>query len=233
MNKKESFLIERFDEMGSTNTYLKEKRADGQNRIAVALCQSGGRGTKGRSFSSERGGVYLSKLTFYEDLPASKAFSIMASTATAVCKTLVFYGIQPVIKWPNDIFVNDKKICGILIENTFSGAKISSSIVGVGLNVVNSLPEELSEIATTMQLASGMEFSVSEVTERLIDELLHGCSMEEYISFVGYMGASAELLIGDERVHGTLISVDDRGSLTVEIDGKRRVLTAAEVSVRL
>jgi BirA family biotin operon repressor/biotin-[acetyl-CoA-carboxylase] ligase len=233
MNANKSFLIERFDEIGSTNTYLKEKRADGQNRIAVALCQTGGRGTKGRSFSSARGGVYLSKLTFYDDLPVAKAFSIMASTAVAVCKTLVFYGIQPVIKWPNDIFVNDKKICGILIENVFSGSKISSSIVGVGLNVVNTLPEELHEIATTMRLSSGKEFSVSEVTEKLIDELQRDYSIDEYISFVGYMGTSAELLIGDERVHGRLLSVDETGGLWVEIQGEERRLTSAEVSVRI
>lgn len=230
---KNNFLIENFEEIGSTNTYLKEKRADGQNRIAVARCQSGGRGTKGRSFSSEVGGVYLSKLTFYDDLPASKAFSIMASAATAVCKTLAFYGIQSVIKWPNDVFVNGKKICGILIENVFSGAKISSSIVGIGLNVVNTLPKELKDIATTMQQASGKNFSVAEVTEKLIEELQKECSMEEYISFVGYMGGSAELLIGDKRVHGILLCVDETGGLWVEVQGEKRRLTSAEVSVRI
>ena len=60
--------------------------------------------------------------------------------------------LKPKIKWANDVFVANKKICGILIENIFSGNKISSSLIGVGLNVNNDLPEELNEIATTMRL---------------------------------------------------------------------------------
>ncbi len=64
-----------------------------------------GKGTKGRSFSSEKGGVYLSVLRFYENLPAKDAFLIMAGTCAAVCKTLESGGLQPKIKWPNDVFV--------------------------------------------------------------------------------------------------------------------------------
>jgi len=230
---KNSFLIEQFEEMESTNLYIKEKRSEGVNRIVMARRQTGGRGTKGRSFSSEEGGVYLSKLTFYERFPSAQAFFVMASAAVAVCETLVFYGFQPVIKWANDVYVNDKKICGILIENVFSGSNISSSIVGIGLNVYNALPAELHSIATTMEQASGKRFSVEEVTKKLIDELKKEHTMEEYISFIGYMGASAELLIGDERVHGTLLNVDETGGLWVEIQGEKRRLTSAEVSVRI
>lgn len=233
MNGEKTFLIEHSEEMESTNLYIKEKRAEGVNRIVTARRQTGGRGTKGRSFSSEEGGVYLSKLTFYDNFPASQAFSIMASAAVAVCKTLVFYGFAPVIKWANDVYVNDKKICGILIENVFSGSNISSSIVGVGLNVYNVLPEELHSIATTMEQASGKRFSVEEVTQKLIEELKKERKIDEYISFIGYMGASAELILGDERVHGTLLRVDETGGLWVEIQGEKRRLTSAEVSVRI
>lgn len=233
MNGEKSFLIEHFEEMESTNLYIKEKREEGVDRIVTARRQTGGRGTKGRSFSSEEGGVYLSKLTFYEGFPASQAFSIMASAAVAVCKTLVFYGFAPVIKWANDVYVNDKKICGILIENVFSGSNISSSIVGIGLNVYNVLPEELHSIATTMEQASGKRFSVEEVTQKLIEELRKERKIEEYISFIGYMGASAELILGDERVHGILLKVDETGGLWAEIQGEKRRLTSAEVSVRI
>lgn len=228
-----SFVIERFEEMESTNLYIKEKRAEGVNRIVTACRQTGGRGTKGRSFSSEEGGVYLSKLTFYEKFPSSQAFFVMASAAVAVCETLVFYGFKPAIKWANDVYVNDKKICGILIENVFSGSNISSSIVGIGLNVYNALPDELHSIATTMEQVSGKRFSVEEVTKKLIEELKKEHTMEEYISFIGYMGTSAELLIGDERVHGTLLEVDETGGLWVEIQGEKRRLTSVEVSVRI
>ena len=157
----------------------------------------------------------------------------MAGAAVAVCETLAYFGLKSLVKWPNDIFVNDKKIAGILIENTLSGKNISSSIVGIGLNVNNGLPTELSGIATSMQAETGKTFSVEAVRERLIEELSHPWEMEKYLSFLGYMGREATLLIGDERIPATLLFVDDEGGLTVEIKGEKRRLTAAEVSIRL
>ena len=223
----------RFETLPSTQDYVKQQRINGQSLIVTAAAQTGGRGTKGRSFSSDVGGVYLSKLSFYEDFPAKQAFLIMVRTAVAVCETLRFYGLKPLIKWPNDVWVNDKKICGILIENVFSGDKISSSAVGIGLNVHNSLPADLRPIATTMQETLGKFYSVEEVTERLIAELDKPWSMKEYRSYIGYMGRQATLILGNECLHGTLICVDDEGGLTVEIDGVARRLTAGEVSVRI
>ena len=177
--------------------------------------------------------MYLSKLSFYENFPTKEAFKIMAGAAVAVCETLRHFGLKAVVKWPNDIFVNDKKICGILIENVFSGKNISSSIVGIGLNVNNSLPAELLEIATSMQAETGKTFSVEGVRERLIEELSRPLEMEKYLSYLGYMGREVTLLIGDERIPATLLFVDNEGGLTVEIEGEKRRLTAAEVSIRL
>ncbi len=222
-----------FNTLPSTQDYAKEQRAGGVNLVVTAAEQTGGKGTKGRSFSSQTGGVYLSKLTFYENLTVKNAFQIMIGAAVAVCETLRFYGLKPLIKWPNDIWVNDKKICGILIENVLSGDKVRSSVVGIGLNVLNDLPEELTEIATTMRLEMGATPTAEEVTARLIEELEKIRTMDDYRAYLGYMGREAILLSGDERVHGRLISVDDEGGLQVEIDGKPRRFTAAEVSVRI
>ena len=225
--------IEYFDVLPSTQDYIKEKRALGEDLIVTADRQTGGKGTKGRSFSSCEGGVYLSKLTFYQNFPTKKAFQIMMGAAVAVCKTLRFYKLAPQIKWPNDIFVNDKKICGILIENTFSGGNISSSIVGIGLNVNNPLPDELLEIATAMAKETGKKFSVDEVRTRLIEELSQSVTPQEYQSFLGYMGREVWLTLGDERVRGCLLSVDEEGGLWVNIHGEKHRLTAAEVSIQV
>ena len=225
--------IENFEILPSTQEYIKEKRALGEDLIVTAKSQTGGKGTKGRSFSSLEGGTYLSKLTFYENFPAKEAFKIMAGAAVAVCETLAHFGVKALVKWPNDIFVNDKKICGILIENVFSGKNISSSIVGIGLNVNNSLPAELLEIATSMQAETGKTFSVEEVRDRLIEELSRPREMDEYLSFLGYMEREVTLILIDERIPATLLFVDNEGGLTVEIEGEKRRLTAAEVSIRL
>ncbi len=223
--------ILRFSEIASTNEYAKGQRSFQKDLIVLADRQFGGKGTKGRSFSSEKGGVYLSKLSFPK-LPAEQAFEIMAGAATAVCKTLTAYGLKPCIKWPNDIHVGGKKICGILIENTLSGKDVFASVVGIGLNVCNTLPSELSDIATVMSAELIEVPSVDEVANRLIDELCQPVCMDEYLSFLGYMGREAELILGDERIPATLLSVDSEGKLHVRTADGERAFAAAEVSVR-
>ncbi len=223
----------RLEETPSTNDLAKAKRGEGKSLFITAKKQSGGRGTKGRSFSSMEGGVYLSLLRFHENFPAKNAFSIMCSAAVAACETLAFYGAQPQIKWPNDIFVNGRKICGILIENTLSGANISSSIVGVGLNVYNPLPEELKEIATTLYLERGKRFPVEEVTERLAKALLAPPSMEKYEKYLGFVGEEVALLLGEERVPAILLGVDSEGRLRAKTKEGEKVFSSAEVSIRI
>ncbi|MBQ7912330.1 MAG: biotin--[Clostridia bacterium] len=233
--KYESNGIQRvhFEQLPSTNDYAKEKREEGKPLIVTAARQSKGRGTKGREFVSGLGGVYLSALRFYEEFPAKQGFKIMANAAAAVCNTLRYFGLSPVIKWANDVFVDDKKICGILIENTFSGAFVHSSVVGIGLNVNGGFEGELKEIATSMQERTGKSFSVEQVTEKLIEELLREHDMQEYLSYIGYIGREVLLIFGERECRGRLISVDAEGGLLVELDGEKKRLTSAEVSIRL
>ena len=221
------------EEIDSTNTYAKGLREAGEDLVITAKKQTGGRGTKGRSFVSEEGGVYLTLLRFYKNFPAKDAFKIMSGVAVAVCETLRFYHFNPVIKWSNDVYVNGRKICGVLIENTLSGNCIASSIVGVGLNVNNLLQGELAEIATSMSGETGKNFSVEEVTERLIEELLKERMIEEYRTYLGFIGEQVTLILANECVPATLLSVSDTGELIVEIDGEKRYFSSAEVSVRI
>ena len=222
-----------FEELPSTNDYAKEKRGECKPLFVTASKQSKGRGTKGRSFVSNVGGVYLSALRYYDEFPAKESFKIMAFAAVAVCETLRFYGVSPVIKWANDIFVGDKKICGILIENVFSGANVASSVVGIGLNVNGEFTDELVDIATTMQAQTERTFSVEEVTETLIKELQKERTMAEYLAYIGYMGREVTLILGEEKTRASLLSVDEEGGLLVELCGEKRRLTTAEVSIRL
>ena len=225
--------IQRFESIASTNDYAKSKRSEGQNLLVIAASQTGGRGTKGRSFSSTKGGLYLSKLSFYENFPAKDAFKIMQTAAAAVCETLASFGLSPKIKWANDVFVNGKKICGILIENTFSGANIASSVVGIGLNVYNELPEELKNIATTMQKETGKTFPIEEVEKRLVAFLADENTYKKYDGYLGWLGETVELMSGEERLFAKLLSVDETGGLWVETDGEKRRFTSAEISLKI
>lgn len=223
--------ILRFEEISSTNEFAKEKRLEREDLLILAKRQTGGKGTKGRSFSSNEGGVYLTKLVFYENFPAKDAFLIMARAAVAVCKTLEKFSLSPKIKWANDVFVADKKICGILIENVFSGNKISSSVIGVGLNVNNLLPDDLKEIATTMREQAGKELDFSAVESALIENLNKNFSMEEYLSRVGYLNEEVCLRIGETLIPATPVCVEKDGALVVEIGGEKRRVFSGEVSL--
>ena len=223
--------ILRFEEISSTNEFAKEKRLEREDLLILAKRQTGGKGTKGRSFSSNEGGVYLTKLVFYENFSAKDAFLIMARAAVAVCKTLEKFSLSPKIKWANDVFVADKKICGILIENVFSGNKISSSVIGVGLNVNNLLPDELKEIATTMREQAGKELDFSAVESALIENLNENFSMEEYLSRVGYLNEEVCLRIGETLIPATPVCVEKDGALVVEIGGEKRRVFSGEVSL--
>lgn len=225
--------IIRLDEIDSTNEYAKNFVNSGEDIVVVARRQTGGKGTKGRSFSSNEGGVYLTNLRFYENFPSKNAFLVMARAAVSVCKTLESFGFAPVIKWANDVFVNDKKICGILIENACSGGAIVRSVVGIGLNVNNSLPKELSEIATTMQNEKNRAFDAEEVLKKLLFELEKEHSIEEYIERAGYVDRQVTLVEGEKHRTVVLKGVTKKGELVVEDEGRLRTVCAGEVSLKI
>ncbi len=236
MKTKNRYKILRFKRLASTNDYAKEKKPFGKNLLIIADMQLGGRGTKGRGFSSTRGGVYLTALTFYQNFPSNKAFEIMQNTALAVCETLAEFGLTPKIKWPNDIFVGGRKICGILIENTFLGEQVANSIVGVGLNVNNELPAELEEIATTIKKEKGKKISLPKVRRLLIKKLCNNNNAqdiaEKYVKYLGWLGEEAFLLVGDQKIKGRLITVDETGALIAETKVGVQKFSSAEVSLR-
>ena len=123
------------DETDSTNHWLK---AHGEGTmVVVADFQTAGKGCGSNSWESERGkNLTFSMLIHPEALEAKEQFRITEVVSVALCNTLERFIYKEVdIKWPNDIYVGDQKICGILIENRLQGSVIKDSIIGIGLNV--------------------------------------------------------------------------------------------------
>ena len=166
-----------FDTLPSTNDYC-ETREFGEYTAIIAREQTGGKGTKGRSFSSPRGGVYLSLVRYYP-CKAENSFSLMIASCMAVVKTLELYGVSAGVKWPNDVFLNGKKICGILIKNSFEGENVKKSITGIGVNVNNDIPKDLADIAINLKSVVG-EVDIDEFYKRLIENLYADYSVDEY-----------------------------------------------------
>lgn len=126
-------------ETDSTNRYLQvsldsEMLTDGT--VVWTDFQTAGRGQPGNSWESEKGKNLLFSLLYYpEQLPANQPFIIAELAALSVRRTLEQFISGVSVKWPNDIYRDDQKICGILIENTISSGQISRSVIGIGLNL--------------------------------------------------------------------------------------------------
>ncbi|MBO5525622.1 MAG: biotin--[acetyl-CoA-carboxylase] ligase [Clostridia bacterium] len=218
------------DSVDSTNLYAKRFSED---VIVIAREQTAGRGTKDRSFSSERGGLYLTKVVHKKQFGAEELFRVMTDATVAVCKTVEYFGANPFIKWPNDVLTGGKKLCGILIENTVSGNAITRSLVGIGLNINNSLPEELRTIATTLSEATGRKQDVDEVQARLIENLQKNYPLETYREYLGFLSQKVRLILPDEIKEGVAVDVDGQGRLLLRENGVVTAYAAGEVSLRL
>lgn len=224
--------IELVGEASSTNDEVKRYLKGGEDIILCARRQTGGKGTKGRSFLSKEGGVYLSALFFYENFPAARAFEIMAHAAVSVCRTAVSFGIQPEIKWPNDVLVRGKKVAGILIENILRGENIHASVIGIGLNVENDV-SALGGIATTLSAEAGRRISVEAVRDALIKNLTAKDSFSEYLSFVHFLGREVRVTEGVIEYSAVPRRILPDGRLEIEANGQIRALSSAEISLTI
>lgn len=215
-----------FDTLPSTNDYC-ETREFGENTAIIAREQTGGKGTKGRSFSSPRGGVYLSLVRYYP-CKAENSFSLMIASCMAVVKTLELYGVSAGVKWPNDVFLNGKKICGILIKNSFEGENVKKSITGIGVNVNNDIPKDLADIAINLKSVVG-EVDIDEFYKRLIENLYADYSVDEYRSRNIVLGKEITVIKNGESRKAVAEDVAADGSLVLK-GGER--LFYGEVTIR-
>lgn len=215
-----------FDTLPSTNDYC-ETHEFGEDTAIIAREQTGGKGTKGRSFSSPRGGVYLSLVRYYP-CKAENSFSLMIASCMAVVKTLELYGVRADVKWPNDVFLNGKKICGILIKNSFEGENVKKSITGIGVNVNNDIPKDLADIAINLKSVVG-EVDIDEFYKRLIENLYADYSVDEYRSRNIVLGKEITVIKNGESRKAVAEDIAADGSLVLK-GGER--LFYGEVTIR-
>lgn len=159
-NCRTDWRIHHFKELDSTNRLAKELASQNapSGTVVMADGQTAGRGRMGKNFYSPKGGLYLSIIEKL-DLPIADMMSVTACTATAVFLALKEFGITSKIKWVNDLFLNDKKICGILSEGSFNAEllKMDYLVIGIGINLHADAdrPEELTSIITDLETETG------------------------------------------------------------------------------
>ena len=223
-------IIEHLAKVDSTNEYIKRYLKKRKDALVRADEQTAGKGTKGRSFISQKGGLYLSKLTFHEGLAVKDAWSIMVDSAMAVVKTLLAFNVEPQIKWPNDIWVNGKKICGILIQNGFCGDMVDYSLVGIGINVNNEIADEIKDIAISLKQALGKEISVESFFLSLMLNFVSGSSIEDYKKFSAVLGKKITVTKGDVVYEAVAEDILNNGALKLT---NGELLYAGEVGLKV
>lgn len=221
-----------FEEVTSTNDAVLQYLPARENVIVCARRQTEGRGTKGRSFLSGEGGVYLSALLLFEELRAANAFLIMAHAAVSVCRTAEEFGVTAQIKWANDVLVGGKKLCGILVENALKGDFVERSVIGIGVNVANDV-SSLGGIAVTLSEAAGRPLSCDDVRDALIKNFCKKSSFSDYLARVAFLGKEVLVTEGEKTSLARALSVLPDGRLEIEQGGVRRALSSAEISVKI
>ncbi len=233
---------------GSTNLDIKELAMNGadEGTVVYADMQTAGRGRRGRDWVSEKGDSLLFSLLLRPDIAPDKASQITLLMALAVTKVLrERYGLESGIKWPNDIVINSKKICGILTELYPDTDGKFFVIVGCGINVAQKeIPNELQDVATSLYLESGTVFPVEELLQGILKEFEEYCaiflqkeSLEDLADKYNaqLIGLNKEVRVLDPKgeFRGISKGINDKGELLVQLaDGSITEVYAGEVSVR-
>lgn len=240
--------IHYFDSIDSTNKKAKEMAlGEKEGTVLVAEEQSGGKGRLGRTWISPKGkGIWMS-IILKPKVDPMKVAKITLLGAAAVTKALNNLNIRSQIKWPNDILIDGKKICGILTEMNCELNMINYVVMGIGINVnldANEIPEDLRDKATSVKISEGKEINRKELLANILNEF-----EELYLSFrdkddVSYaidicrknsalIGKEIRVIKGEEIKLGKALDINEEGQLVVEFEnGVVENVYSGEVSVR-
>ena len=233
-------------ETDSTNLWIKRLAKEGasEGTLALAEFQSAGRGRLGRSWEVPEGTSVMMSILLRPKFEPQYAPTLTLVMGMAVAKAVKKLGFDVSIKWPNDVVVSHKKICGILTEMGVRDGKIDYAVIGVGINVnIKEFPEEMAVKATSLYLESGKEFDrsqipglVMEAFEKYYEKFAATCDLsglkEEYESILANYNQPVRVL-AKEPYEGVARGITDGGELLVEkTDGTIVAVSAGEVSVR-
>lgn len=236
-----------FDEIDSTNTKAKELAEQGypSGTLVVADRQIAGRGRRGRSWDSPAGiGIFMT-LLLKPDINPNNASMLTLVTALATAQAISdATGAEAKIKWPNDIVINGKKVCGILTEMSAQFDYINHIVIGIGINVHNeSFPEEIRETASSLLLESGKRIHRADLIARFLERFEAGYAiflqtedleglMKDYNALLVNIQKQVRILDPKEPFEGKAIGITKRGELIVDTWESRKLVSSGEVSVR-
>jgi BirA family transcriptional regulator, biotin operon repressor / biotin---[acetyl-CoA-carboxylase] ligase len=227
------------DCVDSTNAEMRRRAQGGaQDRTVVAAnAQTEGRGRRGKTFFSPRGtGLYFSAL-LRPKMNLRDASQITCRVAVAVARAIEkLAGASAQIKWVNDIYINGRKVCGILSEaaSELESGGLEYIVVGIGINVsTRDFPADLKEIASSIPQGVNRSELLAEVLNQ-IDICLDADCMAEYKSRSCVLGKTIEIIYTDRKEPATALDIDSEGRLLVRDSfGNLKLLCSGEISVKI
>lgn len=236
-----------YDSIDSTNKKAMDLAlTKKEGTVVVAEEQSQGKGRLGREWISPKSkGIYMS-IILKPDIEPMKASKTTLIGAAAVNNALLKIGIKSEIKWPNDILINGKKLCGILTEMSGQLNMVDYLVMGIGINVnlnKNDIPEELKDKATSINIEEGKTINRKSLMANILNEL-----EKLYLDFIdnddlsntidicrknsAILGKKINVIRGKETRRGLALGISDSGELIVDFQGIRENIYSGEVSIR-
>ncbi|SHE72384.1 BirA family transcriptional regulator, biotin operon repressor / biotin-[acetyl-CoA-carboxylase] ligase [Thermoanaerobacter uzonensis DSM 18761] len=230
----------------STNNLAKEIASNvPDGTVIIAEEQTAGRGRLGRSWISQKGcGIWMS-IILKPNIQPQEAINLTQVAAISVVKAIeeVFH-VESKIKWPNDIILNNKKVCGILTEMSSEIDKINYVIIGIGVNVnCDNFPEELKGKATSLYLETNSKVDRKKLTASILNnlEFYYNAYLQKGFVYIRpicieksiTIGRQIKVIANEGEIEGKAVTIDNNGSLVVETkEGKRLSIMSGDVSVR-
>jgi BirA family biotin operon repressor/biotin-[acetyl-CoA-carboxylase] ligase len=230
--------VEHFDEIDSTNTYVKDRADEPEGLVALADFQTAGRGRMDRSWLSPPRSSLLCSILLTPGLESDQLQLVVALVALSARSALErLSGLRAALKWPNDLVVDGDKLAGLLAEIVSHGNELRV-VVGIGVNLTYDGPEDVA--ATSVLAQTGLTIAPRALLDILLEEidvrraLLNDVDgrlalREEYVIALATLGQHVRVEQSDETVQGIAVGVDEEGRLRVDVDGVVRTFSVGDV----
>jgi BirA family biotin operon repressor/biotin-[acetyl-CoA-carboxylase] ligase len=232
-----NYHVVHFDEIDSTNNYLKNSyKLLNDFTFVTADYQSKGKGRNDRVWSSNKGENLMFSFLIKNPALLRKYGALSLITAIEVAKLLEAYNFKEVrIKWPNDVYINDKKVCGILLE----GQILEYLVIGVGLNVNQKIfPDDLRRPATSLSLEMNKSFDIKVIEKELFSNIVNDYVSLNEKPFLEYfrnhnylLNKRVRVLINDEPFIGEVVGIDDNFYLQIKTRDMLLHIDSGEIEI--
>jgi len=237
-----------FDTIDSTNKKAKDIADSSKDgTVLISEEQTAGRGRLGRNWSSPKGKSLLISILLKPEIEPSRVSSITLVGAVALVKTLENFGLKGLIKWPNDIIINYKKVAGILTEMSAEINQVNYIVMGIGVNLYvksEEFPEDIRNKAGSILSETGMKIDRKEFTgiflnnfEKYYQEYFLGNNFKEIVKISKdksiLLGKEVRIISRDTTYEAKVLNITEEGHLLIEKgDGTKEEIYSGEVSVR-